>query len=903
MRKALSLILAVVMVALMIPFAVFMTSAAETKSLIHMDESKYSPIYSINFKELTSPAELAEKGWSASDVDSLACTDEGIQYNMSSTSYLALNAVEFNSADNYVVEFTTKMLSLNKRLVMAFADAPVVNASDDANWCLRDESDKSKSNAGLLWKGAAFYTDATYSEAAGTSKLSELDAAAYEAALANADVTLKIFVTAGTANYVVMSVEGFGDYYVYDAAVAFGKTFFFAGRDSVGDTRYVVLQNLTVYSLPYYQNWDFTTLEANDGSSNITAGLPAGWIANDDTEGTRKTTISDLGVTLGGADQAIGMTDASAVPAGIIDGTTDYTLTVKWNTSHKFALIRFGWSGGASHTVDTLRPSNHLAYNVTGGPKNAQQWSDGGSKAGNFGVNGSTWSTEIYNGDTKIDAAAARDYHLGGLTNGSQFTTTFEVVGGKVVAIYNEVDGTTLKYIPAAEYVAKGYFSVWITNWGGNNTANIQSVAIEEGAYVPAASAPSKNLVLPSDWTISADNNKGIANYTDENGVTLGSTQQHIQMNSKVGVGTKRVIAIDYGVRTRVDVMRISWEANAGDAQSYSWDLGSDFDLCILGGPTSKVTKDAVSQTKMSNASNSYFWGALAADDSRIVTVTKTYVKSGELTTETFTCRSWDVMGKTDIVSAYYDGAVYGTGTQYILYIDIDENNKITAINHKLVYHDRNGNFVSETVITTPIHEEKQNVIVCDGYLTIGHNGFGDTGALVVKAVDINAGTYADMGTSLYSVDFGTYAVVSETEITKGETSYRNEEGVEGIRFTTTFDAADLQTLTDLYEAGKVTKVEMGTLITTSAWADAAGAVTFEALDAIKGDKNAYVEVMATIGDFYDVDTFAGTITEVNAEREYCAVGFARVTLANGKVVVVYSGVNTATLADVKPAA
>ena len=137
MKRTLSLILAVVMVAIMVPFAAIATSAAdESANLVELDESKYSPIYSVDFTTLTSPTELADKGWSVGTEQDLsfdptfdnetvfAITTEGLKYHFGKY-YFALNAVEFNATDDYVVEFTAKMPSLVKRLGMAFGDEPV----------------------------------------------------------------------------------------------------------------------------------------------------------------------------------------------------------------------------------------------------------------------------------------------------------------------------------------------------------------------------------------------------------------------------------------------------------------------------------------------------------------------------------------------------------------------------------------------------------------------------------------------------------------------------------------------------------------------------------------------------------------------------------------------------------
>ena len=307
MKRTLSLILAVVMVALMIPFAAITTSAADASAnKVEFDESKYTPIYSLDFTTITDPTQLEAAGWytkegtakGSFESEYFVSTSEGVEFHTYNKNYFALEAVEFNDTDDYVVEFTTKMPSLRKRLIMAFADNPIVGNDDGKydvnNWCLRDDRNSTTGvlDYGLMWKGGEFYTDATYSTSYektsdGASLRDHVSEEAYEAVANNADVTIKIFVTAGTANYIVMSIEGFGDFYVYDSKVSFGKTFHFTSRDGYGNDRYVVFQNFTVYKAGE------STTPALDLTANLTAGETS---YNAATEGIRFTT------TIGAAD-------------------------------------------------------------------------------------------------------------------------------------------------------------------------------------------------------------------------------------------------------------------------------------------------------------------------------------------------------------------------------------------------------------------------------------------------------------------------------------------------------------------------------------------------------------------------------------------------------------------------
>ena len=63
-------------------------------------------------------------------------------------------------------------------------------------------------------------------------------------------------------------------------------------------------------------------------------------------------------------------------------------------------------------------------------------------------------------------------------------------------------------------------------------------------AFVTSATDDaSSEIVLPENWRMSADDGAGVANAWDENGVTLGSAGQYVQMTTTEGkgIGTKRV--------------------------------------------------------------------------------------------------------------------------------------------------------------------------------------------------------------------------------------------------------------------------------------------------------------------------------------------------------------------------
>ena len=279
---------------------------------------------------------------------------------------------------------------------------------------------------------------------------------------------------------------------------------------------------------PYYSYTDFTTATPDNGSAgNITANLPTGWIANDDPnlvpsykkwptainydwaenphnveDGVYCDEQKTVGVRLGGAGQGIAMTDAANVPEGIRNGSIDYTITVKWNTTHKFAHIRFGWSGGAVPTKNSVIASQNLAFNYTGGPSNVgtvnEAFGDGLDKGGNFIFNNIYCSDRRDADGNQVDHNYIDNAWHAAAAEGAQVTTAIEVVSGRAVAVHNTLGGVTVTYLASNDIYANGYFSIWITNWGDNNTVNIQSVELKEGTEYTPSDTPDLNDEFPN---------------------------------------------------------------------------------------------------------------------------------------------------------------------------------------------------------------------------------------------------------------------------------------------------------------------------------------------------------------------------------------------------------------------
>lgn len=375
---------------------------------------------------------------------------------------------------------------------------------------------------------------------------------------------------------------------------------------------------------PYYYYTDFTEATPDNASDGTIAdSLPTGWTAIDsaatapafkvwpltlnyDHDGTPHSVEKDsyvdvvkpIGVRLVSQDTAggIAMTDASGLPENILNATTDYTLTVKWNTTHKFARINWGWSGVDADgaivvpTKDTTVPPKHFQYNYTGGPSNkgnpktegfGDSVANNNFTGGNFSINGYCDDVRDEYG-SQLDFQGVYDLHGAGAIAGNQVTTTMEIVGGKLVAVHNTIDGSTITYFPKSEFAdVKGYICVWITNWGANCTANIQSVEIKEGALIGGAEFPevsNTELLHKTDFsTIKTDAALAASGYKFfatkpadsgdyvpkvdfvDGGIALNAANYDFLINTEVELDNDSSYIIDYSVKMNPEV----WIFNA----------------------------------------------------------------------------------------------------------------------------------------------------------------------------------------------------------------------------------------------------------------------------------------------------------------------------------------------------
>lgn len=119
-----------------------------------------------------------------------------------------------------------------------------------------------------------------------------------------------------------------------------------------------------------------------------------------------------------------------------------------------------------------------------------------------------------------------------------------------------------------------------------------------------------------------------------------------------------------------------------------------------------------------------------------------------------------------------------------------------------------------------------------------------------------------------------------------------------GIRFGTYVDVNKLADLQALVTAGKIKAVNIGTIIAPWSYVKTAGAFTVDALEEKLTVSAKYLDVKATIGEYYadagadGKATFTGSIVNIreqNLIRDFGAVGYVKLTLFDGTPLYIYS--------------
>lgn len=652
---------------------------------------------------------------------------------------------------------------------------------------------------------------------------------------------------------------------------------------------------------------DFTEWGKKNANAVTAVGetleLPDGFVGTKQIATNRLSSVSEEGVYLGGEQQGIAMTS----PVGV---GTDRVIEIKWNTKEKVCVVRFGFSDeGVTPTADAIWTKNQIAIFTKGGPgyeagkaflesdkdnlatmvatsNKASGIAD--TSAGNSTRN-LVMSTEVKDANGNlVNPEFARMRLFTALGTGMDFTTYIVVEDDIVKEIHLEGDGARFSFKPEVEVSAKGCLSIWHTNLGANTNMNVKSIKFVDntkGTYkfpelaeeTPANVLHSYNFAdaetladVPYDINIDEtvdskfELNNGALWQTLTNPATGNTTyaKTHIKVDREYFPDSQNFTVeavVAGGATTRI--LFFSFGMNEDDSSSYGFVDGQSFKIRFESLTDADETNDKLT------SDNGYAQSTTTYNNNQLfpASMLENWKNGSDMKIQMVVAGGWLV------------GTYVTIENETVLIVHANGCHKIPEGDMAILQHLKGSateavGIKSITILDKPVY-------------SVDTNTYETTANHVVHSLENNQ-------VDVYSV--------SDVELTKGDASLRVVESENGIRFSTSFTEEDLQTLVDLVDTGAIAKVEVGTLITTTPWATAAGAVTHEALDAIAGDKTAYVEVMATLYDWYAENTFAGTISALKDGREYQAVGFIRITDSMGHVIYIYSDANTATLAGVQ---
>ncbi len=623
---------------------------------------------------------------------------------------------------------------------------------------------------------------------------------------------------------------------------------------------------------------DFTAWGAANANSSPqgTLTLPEGYLTSGTTGDNWNNAILSDGFHIAGNSVLVMAKDAGTDTARVVKVTL--------NTSLLFAGVYIGSTGvdnegnvvvpaaGVALTTGTYSANRNVYFSYMGGPKNdAAFWSGSNSDAdngGNFDFGG--YATTIYkNGDTNTNIGYA------GLKEDSAYQTAAQT--GKDFNIYLEIGADNVldyvhveyeggqnwyTFVPRADKTFKGGLFFENNGWDNNTEFTVKSVKVTKGTFAQKDTAEAiinddmstwgangnlTDLVLPEGWGhANAHSNRGMGSTVDAHGVTI-TGNEGIYTTANIGEGTNRVVSVKFNTMYKYSRLYIGF---GGPYNRYSTaNTAQCVGLFFVGGPNNRY----VFNTAASRAGK------------EILQVADTYsteVKyNGEVVTADSPNHPYNALQNDGIL-----------GKDMILSIEIVDD--VVS----MVYLQCGQDVWSFTPAKT---------LSAKGCISIWDCNWGTDNQVAIKSVSVTAGSF-------------TKSATEEDIVAAGKATLETVNEETGVSFTTKMSAADLQHIVDVYELGLFTKVQVGTLITTKEWVDAAGDVTFEALDAVKGeDDTAYLDIVSDFCDLCDVNTFASTVYTDNTELEYYAVGYMKVTLHGGKVVLTfYTDVTTATLAS-----
>ena len=271
MKKIISLIFALLMVAMVLPLAAFTTSAEESDySYLPVPISNAQVIQSVDFTTIKSDAALEAAGFvwnSITDnggfVPYIAYSDDGLVVKGGTNDFLINTDVELNNSDSYIIDFTYKMnpsvwiwaAAFGFTPAMLEGDTATVNAALNTQWEVANGNCSlnmraNESDSKLACDAWTYYEDGTYMKACDSGRYNP-SATAVEAACGDAkeSIRIRIFVSKGTSRNAYMTI---GDEHFYlkrnapmtqdSVAGLVGFTFIASAREYRG----VTLQNFSI---------------------------------------------------------------------------------------------------------------------------------------------------------------------------------------------------------------------------------------------------------------------------------------------------------------------------------------------------------------------------------------------------------------------------------------------------------------------------------------------------------------------------------------------------------------------------------------------------------------------------------------------------------------------------------
>lgn len=995
MKRALSLFLAIVMVALMIPFSAFITSAtgedavsatAETGGHSwHWDFTKYSDDGSDG-----TISESLPDGWSAStDADTAdgggkwkTMIDEngvrlgGADKGLGMTDPTAAGFDLFGTTEDYVISVDWNTDYKFAYLCFSIGGTPLLT-NRTYRWCyqggpgIKDafwdfDNNVVPALAGywrVHWKGDNVTPNPT-DESGKVLTQTEIRETFLDAAKSGRTFTTAIEVIDGKFTNMYITADGKTvAYSVKDTAGDYTEVVngFTVSHTGWGDNNTLNIKSVSIVEGGYAAtnfnySQDFTALSNDSGTDgDINSSLPTGVMASKDTDSTWWTSIGDKGVLLGGAGQGIALNAAANMPMSIVNGDADHVVTVKWNTTHKFNQLRFGWS--YDYTPSKVWSENQLAFNYSGGPSRGSSgtnstgdsmasFTDTGDQQANFGTSmlaTAADSTVSNNCTTTTNAAGTaldadgRYYTLQApAMTGADFVTSFVIKDGKIDKIYLVAGGETVIYTLNSDFETDGYFGVWLAGWGTNNTVNIQSIEIKTGSYV--APTESANIV----------HNYNIANAADIDAIPYDTYEED-------GFGT---ITLNNGALWNETTVAEGKEYNNmikvdGDLYGNIGDYTVDFSLA--GGSEARIfylafglddDRNHNTTTEDDNASNDKPWGygfvdgnafklRLRADQNwasdncsvwAYDSSAKKYVQANDAGyTRLSTNLSDAIAAGADIsfravVENNYLVCVYVSAGGYT--IKATPRYRIAApagdIGFLQQSTDKFG-LKSVTIYDAPIYNATvsgaeiaapagKSVVKVAGEATVINAGTVTaadylTNALAVKTNGVYApviDTFTATAGKVYALSADASAamdVVEAMKLTKGDTSLRLGSNP-GIRYTSMFNGNDFDYIMMLFNREIAVELEMGTLITVDSHrSNLDGDMTFDTLDAYQAAKRA-----ETGNDNYTVYlNVTGDTTSLYGDNTFAGsvIGvqsFTKNYVAVGYVKVIFSETEAVTI-------